>query len=697
MFNMSARYRYCLQRISAFLFVFLCITSQMVFAEASDTRALSDKLEMLDVFSLEYVSNPQISPDGQYVVYVRRFSDVMTDQQHGNLWLVDFEGEQHRPLTTGNFSDAGPVWSHDGEKIIFRSNRSGKSQLHLLWIASRETMQLTNTAHTPAGFAWSQDDTQIAFSMFVPGKRKSVIQMPAKPEGAKWNKPPVFIDDLNYRSDGAGYLPQGYRQLFVLPVIGGTPRQLTNGRFHHNAPVWTQDDKALLFSANHHEDRDFNPLNSEIHHLDVNNGELTTLTDRAGPDTAPRPSPDGRMVAYLGFDDQYKGYQNNRLYLMQADGSNARLLSGDFERAINGIQWDRRGRGLYFQYTDQGHDYIAYIDLAGKVRQITNGLGGLSLGRPYNASTFSVARNGRYAYTLGDASHPADLGVGSSGNDRRLTRLNDDLFSHKRLGAVEEIRFTSSHDELDLQGWIIKPPDFDPTKTYPLLLEIHGGPFASYGNTFSTELQLFAAAGYVVLYMNPRGSAGYGEAFGNKIDKNYPSQDYDDLMSGVDAVIERGYIDTEQLFVTGGSGGGVLSAWIIGKTDRFAAAVVAKPVINWMSWLLTADLPAFAANYWFEQLPWEDPQTYFDYSPLSLVGNVTTPTMLLTGEQDHRTPIPESEQYYTALKLSKVDASLVRIPGASHGIASRPSNLVAKVAAILSWFDRYRDQSADDA
>jgi len=645
---------------------------------------------MLDVFNLEYISDPQISPDGERIVYLRHFSDVMTDQQHSNLWLTDFDGTTHRPLTTGNYSDSAPRWSHDGSRLLFRSNRSGKTQLHLLWLATRETMQLTNTPHAPGNPSWSHDDERIAFSMFVPSKPANSVKMPAKPAGAEWNKPPVYIDDLNYRRDGGGYLPAGKRQLFVLPVSGGTPRQLTDADFNHAAAVWTVDDQALLFSANHHEDGEYDPLNSEIHRLDLDSGAVTALTDRAGPDRSPVPSPDGKWVAYLGFDDRYLGYQNNRLYLMRPDGTESRLVSADFARDINNIQWHGRSRGLYFQYTDQGHDQIGYVDLDGAFRQVTGGLGGLSLGRPYNASSFSVAGNGRYAYTAGDATHPADLAVGSQGRDRRLTRVNDDLFRYKQLGAVEEIRFQSAHDDLALQGWIITPPDFDPQQKYPLILEIHGGPFASYGDVFSTELQLMAAAGYVVLYMNPRGSAGYGEDFGNYIDKNYPSADYDDLMSGVDAVLARGFVDAGQLFVTGGSGGGVLSAWIIGKTDRFAAAVVAKPVINWTSWLLTADLPAFAANYWFAQLPWEDPDSYQRHSPLSLVGNVTTPTMLLTGEVDYRTPISESEQYYTALKLARVETALVRIPGASHGIANRPSNLVAKVAAILSWFERYR-------
>ena len=226
-----------------------------------------------------------------------------------------------------------------------------------------------------------------------------------------------------------------------------------------------------------------------------------------------------------------------------------------------------------------------------------------------------------------------------------------------------------------------------------MILEIHGGPFASYSPFFASEIQLYASAGYVVLYANPRGSTSYGEEFGNLIHHNYPGEDYDDLMSGVDAVIAKGFIDESNLMVTGGSGGGVLSSWIIGKTNRFKAAVVAKPVINWYSFVLYADGPAFFYRYWFPGKPWDHTEHYMKRSPISLVGNVTTPTMVLTGEEDYRTPIAETEQYYAALKIQKVDAAMVRVPGASHGIANQPSNLVAKVAAILSWFDKYKDES----
>ncbi|MEM9822671.1 MAG: S9 family peptidase, partial [Bacteroidota bacterium] len=647
-------------------------------------------LELLDIFNLEYVSDPQISPDGQRVIYVRNFKDVMTDQNLSNLWMVNSDGSQNRPLTTGNQKDFAPLWSNDGQKIVYKSNRSGKVQLYLHWMDDHSEAALTNVVRSPGAVAWSDDDQMLAFNMFVPMENESIINMPDQPEGAVWNSPPRYIDRLNYRSDGAGYNESGYRQLFVLPVAGGTPRQVTKGENDHGTPTWSKDRRHLYFSANLAEDADYDPVNSEIYQVNIINGGMKTLTSRKGPDSNLALSPDRTKMAYTGFDDQKKGYQVERLYVANIDGSNPQLISGNFDRDVANIHWDASGEALFFQYDDEGKTKLAKMDLAGEVTDLSDQLGGLSLGRPYTAATFSVAKNGSYAFTFGGTQHPADRGIGQVGKNRRITRVNDDLFSYKQLGTVEEIWYKSSYDQQKIQGWIVKPPRFDPAKKYPLILEIHGGPFASYGSVFSAEVQLFAAAGYVVLYTNPRGSTSYGEAFGNMIDKNYPSQDYDDLISGVDAVIQKGYIDEQHLYVTGGSGGGVLTSWIIGKTDRFRAAVVAKPVINWYSWALYSDMPAYATQYWFSEMPWENPEAYMKRSPISLVANVKTPTMLLTGEEDFRTPMPESEQYYAALKLRKVDCSLVRIPGASHGIAARPSNLIAKVAAILAWFDRYR-------
>ena len=375
---------------------------------------------------------------------------------------------------------------------------------------------------------------------------------------------------------------------------------------------------------------------------------------------------------------------------MDIDGKNVKKISNDFDRNIGNINWKGDSKGLFFQYDDKGMTKMASISLSGKVKDIVDELGGLSSGRPYSGGTYSVSKSGRYAFTYGNVYNPSDLATGYNGSTNRITQLNKDLFDYKKLGKVEEVWYNSSYDGRKIQGWLVTPPDFDPSKKYPLILEIHGGPFSNYGFRFSAEVQLFASKGYVVLYTNPRGSTSYGKEFANLIHHNYPSQDYDDLMSGVDHVLKRAYIDKNNLFVTGGSGGGVLTSWIVGKTNRFNGAVVAKPVINWYSFVLYADNISYFYRYWFTGLPWDNVDEYMKRSPISYVGNVKTPTMLLTGEDDYRTPMAESEQFYSGLKLNKVESMLVRIPGASHGIASRPSNLIAKVNAIIAWFEKYK-------
>lgn len=654
---------------------------------------VKSNLEPIDIFNMEYVSDPQISPDGSKIIYVRNFKDIMTDKNLSNLWIVNFDGSNNRPLTYGNQNDNYPRWSHDGKKIIFKSNMADeKMKLYIMWVDSKESVPITNTKEVPNEVSWSYDNKYLAFNMFVPSKKESIVKMPSKPEGAAWNTPPIFIDDMNYRSDGQGYLKSGNMQLFTLPIEGGTPRQLTFTNFDHGGPIWSKDNELLYFSANFHQPEEMEPVDGEIHQISLQDGKINTLTDRYGPDNNPVLSPDGKKIAYLGFDDKLQGYQMTNLYTMDVDGSNTKLISGDYDREIQNIIWSHDGKGLYFQYNEHGDTKLAHITLEGKVTVIVENLGGLSLGRPYSAASFSASNSKTFAYTLGSTSHPADLAVADYSSSQRLTALNDDLFSFKKLGNVEEIWWESFYDQRKIQGWIVTPPDFDPSKKYPLILEIHGGPFLSYGSVFSAEIQAFAAAGYVVLYSNPRGSTGYGEEFSNLIHHDYPNHDYEDLMSGVDAVIQKGYVDENNLFVTGGSGGGILTAWIVGKTNRFKAAVVAKPVINWYSFVLYADGVPFFSKYWFEKKPWEDPESYLKRSPISYVGNITTPTMLLTGEQDFRTPIAESEQFYAALKLENVETAMVRISGASHGIANKPSDLVAKIVSILSWFDKYKDQ-----
>lgn len=671
---------------SLFIFIFL-----FVFAFSGKAFQQNDLFTLENIFDLEYASDPKISPDGSNIVYVRNFMDIMDDRRKSNLWIINADGTRHRPLTSGNANNFSPRWSPDGRKLLYVSTESSSTELYVRWMDTGHSAKITNLTQSPSGLSWSPDGSMIAFTMFVPKEDQRMVSLPGKPEGAEWADPAKVIDKLKYRADGAGYLEDGFTHVFVVPAEGGTPRQITSGEFNHGGtPQWTPDGEHLIISANRHENWRYEPNNSEIYRVNVDDGSITALTDRKGPDSNPVISPNGEKIAYTGYDEKYQGYQVSKLYVMNADGSDSRMITGSLDRDVGNVHWTSGSDNLYFQYDDEGNTKIASVTMNGEVQDLAENLGGTSIGRPYASGSFSVAENGTFAYTHTRPSYPADVAVAARSQDtRKITKLNEDLFGHKKLGEVEEVWYESSFDGRKIQGWIVKPPNFDPNKKYPLLLEIHGGPFANYGDRFSAEIQLYAARGYVVLYTNPRGSTSYGKEFGNLIHHNYPNHDYDDLMSGVDAVIENGYVDEDELYITGGSGGGVLTAWSIGKTDRFKAAVVAKPVINWYSFVLTADNPSFFYKYWFPGLPWNNLDHYMKRSPISLIGNVSTPTMLLTGEEDYRTPISETEQYYTALKLQKVESVMVRIPGSGHGIASRPSQLMTKVAHILGWFEKH--------
>ncbi len=664
--------------------------------EEKEQKDTSHLFKALDIFELEYAADPRISPNGRQVVYVRNSMDIMTDSSRANLWIINFDGTGHRPLLSGRLSFSSPRWSPGGKRLAYVSGAEGSPQLYVRWMDTGQTALLTNLTDAPGSIRWSPDGLWIAFTMEVAGSQDPLAKAPDKPEKAKWAPPVKLIDKLIYRVDGQGFLKVGYSHIFVVSAEGGTPRQLTKGDFNHGGPLsWTPDGNHIVFSANRNEDWEYQPVESDIFMLSVSDGALTQLTTRLGPDYEPTVSPDGRYIAYTGFDDREQGYQLTQLYVMDIEGGSTRNISLEFDRSVQNPRWAGNNR-IFFQHDDHGVAKLASASLSGKISIHADNIGGTTLGRPYTSGSYTVARNGAYATTVTSPYHPADIAVGKQRSSKQITHLNDDLFSHKTLAQVEEISWASSFDDRQIHGWVVTPPDFDANKKYPFILEIHGGPFAAYGPNFSVEIQRYATEGYVVLYANPRGSTSYGEEFGNLIHHAYPGNDYDDLMSGVDAVISKGYIDKNNLFVTGGSGGGVLSAWIVGKTDRFKAAVVAKPVINMTSFSLTSDYVNYFYKYWFTGYPWENPDEYWQRSPLSLVGNVTTPTMLLTGESDLRTPITESEQFYVALKLRKIDTALLRVPGASHGIAKRPSNLIAKVDNILAWFDKYRTDKDKD-
>jgi len=648
-------------------------------------------LAAVDLFQLELAADPQISPDGKSVVYVRRWADDRADRWRGNLWLVPSGGGEQRALTTGPRSDSSPRWAPDGGRLAFVSSESGAPQIWVRWMEGGQSACLTNLPEPPAHLAWSPDGRWIAFTAFVEEPPEPLVKLPRPREGAEWAQPPTVITHLRYRADGEGYLRQGHAQLFVVPSDGGTPRALTGGPFDVRGPLaWTPDGKELLFASNRRADAELEPLDTELWAVALADGGLRALTDRRGPDEHPVVSPDGKLVAYLGFDDRRQGYQVTRAHVVPLAGGAARQLAPGLDRDVEQPRWTPDGKALLFLHTSRGRTELARLSLEGELTILCTDVGGTDLGRPYASGSFSVARDGRVAFTRTTPERPADVAVLAPGGSPLLvTFLNEDLAAQRTLGAVHELVVPSTHDGREIQAWIVTPPGFDRTRRHPLLLEIHGGPFADYGARFSYEFQAFAARGYVVLYANPRGSTGYGEEFGNLIHHAYPGHDYDDLMSCVDALLARNFVDPEHLYVTGGSGGGVLTAWIVGKNQRFRAAVSAKPVIDWTSHVLTADAYPFFVRYWFPGLPWEVPEEYFRRSPLSLVGNVKTPTMLLTGEEDWRTPISQAEEYYQALKLRGVDTALVRIPDSSHALADRPSQLMAKVLHILGWFERH--------
>ncbi len=659
---------------------------------AAPSPAPSRLFDASDLFGLEVGTDPQISPDGARVAYVRRSGDIMTDRMRPTIWLIDTASGSQAPLVAGPGSHLSPRWSPDGTRIAYISTaEGGGAQLYVRWLASGQSVRVTGLPESPSSIAWSPDGRQLAYVMQVPSDAPRLGRTPPRPEGAQWAEPLQQITAIRYRADGEGIVRPGFRHLFVVPADGGAPRKLTDGDFHHDGPIaWSPDSRNIYISANRMPDADRNPAESDIHTVNVPSASIRRLTTRSGPDGSPSVSPDGRQIAYLGYDDRDYGYTVGTLYVMNADGSGSRVLTANLDREVGSPVWAADGRSIYFSHDQSGTVSVARVGLDGRIATIVEGLTGGTLDRPYAGGDFSVARDGTIAFTRGSATTPSEIAVSRNGNARQLTRLNEDLLGHKQMGQVVAFDTPSSHDGRNIQSWLTLPPGHREGQRHPLILEIHGGPWQAYGPNFATDNQLFAAAGYAVLSVNPRGSTSYGQDFADLIHRAYPGNDYDDLISAVDRAIALGYVDPDQLYVTGGSGGGVLSSWIIGRNNRFRAAAVQKPVINWTSFALTSDGSPAYSRYWMGAFPWEDQAGYWARSPLSQVGNIATPALVIVGIEDNRTPSSEAEQLYNALQLRGVPTALIRIPGATHNLVGRPSQNAARVSAILDWFGRYR-------
>ncbi len=646
---------------------------------SSQADADTKKLTLEMYLDLESVSNPQISPDGARIVYTRGWVDKMNDRRESSIWIMNADGNKNHFLVDGS----GPLWSPDGTRITYTAKGEPEgSQIFVRWMDDEgATTQITRLEKGPGGIAWSPDGESISFSMNVDGEPAWSVNPPGRPDGATWTEGPKVVTRADYRQDRQGFVDEGWQHVFVVPAEGGTPRQLTNGDWNHSTGRWTADGSELLFSSLRTEDSELSWRESEIYAVNVATEEIRQLTTRRGQDTGPLPSPRGDLVAYRGSDFNTDTYRNSGVYLMNLDGSGSRLISGDFDRNINNMEWAHDGSGIYVTISYQGARNVHFISAQGTVSEVTSGAHMLGLSS-FTDQGFAVA-------TLSSPQVPADIvsfDLDGPITFRQLTNVNDDIMAGVTLADVEEIWYESL-DGFQIQGWIIKPPDFDPSEKYPLMLSIHGGPHGMYNVGFNFAWQEHAANGYVILYTNPRGSSGYGSPFGNAIKNAYPGKDFNDLMNGVDLVISRGYVDDENMFVYGCSGGGVLTSWVVGHTNRFAAASANCPVTNWLSFVGTTDGIGWYRN--FEKFPWDDPSEHLRRSPLMYVGNVTTPTMLMTGVDDLRTPMPQTEEYYAALKVMGVETAMIRFNNEWHGTSSTPSNFLRTQLFLREWFKRH--------
>ncbi len=644
------------------------------------------------IFDWRTPASPQIAPNGRHVVYTLETPDRFADSFHSNLWIASTDGKDHRPLTNGKWKDLLPRWSPDGSKLAYLSTRAGKPQIFVRWMDTGAEAKITDLENAPSALTWSPDGEWLAFLSRVPAKPAWSINMPKAPAGATWAEAPVVETRLKWRADGIGGIgqrPLGFAHVFVLPVTGGAPRQISTGDYDHGGePTWTPDGKHILVHAARRPDADTTLYGEDIWRFPLDGGTPVQLTKIDGTETSPIISPDGKYIAFTGFADKGNSSHNTNLYVMNADGTGLRQLARELDRSVTTPVWEGTSRSLLAIVEDSGRSHLYRVPIDGPASALTTGNARYATAYA-SAEPFTVAKNGQLAISYSTPSEPKDIVTFHPGQPlKRLTNANAGLMAARAIGKVEELTW-KSFDGKSMQGWLIYPPTFDASKKYPLILDIHGGPHAMYGVEFNHQMQIFAARGYVVFYANPRGSTGYGEEFGNIIHGNYPGDDYKDLMTGVDAVLAKGFIDPKKLTVTGGSGGGLLTAWIVTQTGRFAAAVSQYPVTNWITQTGSSDI-GLAMMRWMKSAPWENPQQYINHSPVFFAHKVTTPTMVLTGEEDWRTPMGQSEEFYFALKARKVDTVLVRVPKEPHGIrGAYPSHRVAKIEHILDWMEKY--------
>lgn len=669
---------------SLYLFIpLLCLLTAL--------HAKANNLKPEHWLDFERAASPQISPDGDTILYTRRSIDKMNDRVRSEIWQVKDDGTGHAFVTKGG----NVTWSPNGDRIAYTSRGDdGSSQLFVRMMdGSGLTSQITRESVNPRNFEWSPDGKQIAFIARTIVKNTWSVKLPGKPKGATWTADPVQIDTLNYRQDRVGITNTGFDHIFVVPTDGGTAKQVTSGDWNVSMRrlgaiatggnlSWSGDGSYIYFDGQPRENGDIDVFKSIVYRVNVKTSEIEELTPEDGYFHSPSVSPDGGKVAYIGAPEWANDtYRLNHLYVMDADGSDKKRLAGDLSDSPSSVTWMPNGRSIVFTYNHHGSRNLHRVTMSGKVSELSDGVQVINLS--------SIAQDGTMAMTVTSPSNPADVYIQKSNNTaKRLTNLNADIFAGITLGEVKEIWYDST-ENTKVQGWMVMPPNYDKDKKYPMVLYIHGGPHAMYNVGFNFLFQDLAASGYVVLYTNPRGSTGYGAEFANAIQGIYPGKrDGADLLMGVDAAIEAGNVDGERLFATGCSGGGVLTTYLVAETNRFKSAVARCPVTSWIAMAGYSDVPAWV--YRFHKKPfWEDPTDWLENSTLQMVGKVETPVLLITGDKDLRTPFAEAEQYFSALKMRGIPTRLIAMKGEYHGTGSIPSNWLRTQAYTKAWFEQF--------
>jgi dipeptidyl aminopeptidase/acylaminoacyl peptidase len=640
------------------------------------------------VWKLRAASDPQMRVHGGSIVYIYTWADPASDFRYSNLREVDGNGHE-RKITDGKQHDTFPRWSQDGARLAYVSDRDGAPRIYVRNWSTGEETRVTDGKLAPSRLAWSPDGKWIAFLAFVSGESTWAPPMPKMPNGANWAPPAAAVTDLRWTFDGIGVREPGGTRILVVPASGGPTRQISGDPFQLTSYLfepevtWSADSRWLLSPAVKAGDGWSTYTGGEIYAFPLSGGLPLQVTHLGGYETQVRASPDGKKIGFAGFPWKGRTYHVSRLMLMDADGGQAHVLTAGWDRDVRSLVWSADSHTIYFVSDDQGSSNVYAAELNGRVRQVTRGshhYGGLSLSDTGEAASVYEKSNQPGAIVRFRPESDAEPTI--------VADPNAEYLSGCRLPEAQEIWY-ESFDGTKVQGWVLHPTGFQPSQKYPLILSMHGGPHGAYGFSFNAELQMLAGHGYVVLYTNPRGSTGYGESFGNVIQHRWPGDDIKDVLSGVDLLVRSGSIDSARMAVTGGSGGGLMTCWMVTQTDRFRAAVAFYPVTNWFTHVGSADNGYYIASVYRKGMPWDDPADYIAHSPLFFAKKVTTPTMIITGEDDWRTPIAQSQEFFRALKVRGVDTVLVRVPGEGHGLTKRPSHQQESLVHMLAWLDRY--------